>query len=418
MGGMITGRLWVDGLMAIIWGWLIDRFQRKKIITRGSIFVGIFITINIFAPVGGGTPNYWFWLINRICIGFFMSQGGPAIYSLGNDFLDKEEKSRFFGLLLITFVIFQYVGMFVSAILFEIGFWQVFLLISAGSYFLTAIVISKFIKEPKRGIREPKLSQILSTTDARYEYKLNRHTLKSTTFSKSNILVLVEGFSTNLIFGIIDLILLPFMQSAPHNIAPSTTAIFQILFSIPGSIIGFIFLAKLSDRIGKKSLKNRAILVLVSISTAIFTFLIVFSMPWPSLTPEEGASITMIIQYPIFFFFGSMFFANSAIIGLYALNQGPIIQELNLPESQGTIRGWNQFIEVVSYGSGPLVGGILLQFVGQNYQSTIQFVVLFTIPGILLWVIVYFTIEADYKRVQDLLSLRAVEIKEKYQSKV
>ncbi len=417
MGGLITGRLWVDGIMAIIWGWLIDRFQRKKIITFGSICVGIFITINVFAPIGGGTPDYWFWLINRICIGFFMSQGGPAIYSLANDFLEKEEKSRFFGILMITFMIFQYLGMLLGAYLFETGAWQVFLLISASSYFVTAIMATKFIQEPKRGIREPALSSILSTSEARYEYTLNRQTLKSTTFSPSNILVLAEGVSTNLIFGILDLILLPFMQTEPHNIAPSTTALFQILFSIPGSFIGFIFLAKLSDRIGKKSLRNRVKLVLCAISTSIITFLIVFSLPWPALTKEEGANIAIMVQYPIFFFFGSMFFANSAIIGLYALNQGPIIQELNLPESQGTIKGWNQFIEVASYGSGPLVGGFLLQFVGQNYQATIQLVVLFAIPGILLWVIVYFIIERDHKHVQDIISLRALEIKKKFQVK-
>ncbi|MFW9878458.1 MAG: hypothetical protein ACFFG0_35700, partial [Candidatus Thorarchaeota archaeon] len=89
------------------------------------------------------------------------------------------------------------------------------------------------------------------------------------------------------------------------------------------------------------------------------------------------------------------------------VNQSPVIQQINLPEAQGQIVSWNQFLEQFGRGIGPLLCGILLAYTNTNYQITVLIVVLCIIPGVILWILAMKWFPVDKGNIQAILAERA-----------
>lgn len=373
---------------------------------------GFFVFVNALLPVGHGNEDYLIWILNRAMIGLFMSGGGPNIQSLASDLLSKDEKSKFFGLISLVWSIAQVSALIISAFLFQYGYWRYYYLVCSILYFCLAIYILAIFKEPKRGIQEHALKEVVSRDDVTYTYKMDKETTKKVLFSRTNLLVFAEGIFSGIFFGVIDLVMLPYIQSSPRNISPSMTGLFMLLFGIPGAIIGNIFFARISDKYGKKDIKNRITLIIFSFCSAIILIILMFLIPLPALTKVEGNSVNTLWLYPIFFAFGIVIFFNSMLFSLFSMNQPVIIQEINLPEGQGTIRSLNQFVEIASYGAGPMIAGYLLITLNYDYLGVILRVLLIGIPGILMWIPVYWTITKDRNTITEILEIRAKELKQ------
>ncbi|MCP4761342.1 MAG: MFS transporter [archaeon] len=181
-------------------------------------------------------------------------------------------------------------------------------------------------------------------------------------------------------------------------------------FGIPGAFIGTFIFSKISDKYGSRNLKNRVTLIIIALSTAFIAVFGLFFIPLPELTLEQGKNMSIIIQYPIFLILGVIVFFSGFIMAIFAVNQPPIIQEINLPEAQGTIASWNQLVEVVGYGSGPIIGGYFLQTLNNDYLGAVGRVIFLGIPGVLMWVITYWTINKDKNRIKTILEQRAEEL--------
>ena len=99
------------------------------------------------------------------------------------------------------------------------------------------------------------------------------------------------------------------------------------------------------------------------------------------------------------------------ILTIYAINQPPILQNINLPEAQGKISSANQFLELIGSGLGPIIGGLLLTNNNQNFQLTVLISVCIGIIGALAWLFGAKSINTDVQRISSMLSERAVELK-------
>jgi MFS family permease len=89
------------------------------------------------------------------------------------------------------------------------------------------------------------------------------------------------------------------------------------------------------------------------------------------------------------------------------VNQPPVLQEINLPEGQGQIVSWNQFLEHIGYGLGPLIAGVFISMFGQNYQISAIIITIFVIPGAVLWILSLSWYSHDKKRIKEILKERA-----------
>ncbi len=408
---MITLRLWIDGIVALGWGYLADRFNRKNLLRINGALTGSLIMVNAFLPVGGGLDSYVFWLVFRGFIGGVMSGGGPNSNSLASDLLSSNEKSRYFGYSSISWQGTQVVGMILSAVMFSTGYWQLFYIVSGASFLAYTAFITVDFTEPPRAKTRDEIKNIVGNINVEYKYKMTKETIKDTVLRPTNMLAFAEGIFTSLLFGIIDLVWLPYIQSPPRNISPLGTSIFILIFGIPGAFAGSLVFGRLSDKAGGKNLKRRVLFLATSLIMALVLVFVAFTLPLPELTETEGKHIATMFAYPVFIVFGIVMFFMRANFSIFTVNQPPIIQEINLPEFQGQMASLGQLVEIFSYGTGPLIAGIVLSALNNDYQLAIQHISLIAIPGVAMWFIAIKWVEQDRARVRSILEHRAREMK-------
>ncbi len=417
MGLLISVRLISDSFSGLLWGWAADRFSRKILFALGSFLTSIIIFANALLPVGGGDPNYFLWLTFRMMLGLGLGCFGPVTNSLVPDLFEKHERSGYYGRGTLVFSVFQILGMIISSNIFILGAWRFYYFITGAMYFALALFLVFRFEEPKRGNKEMELRKALEQTDAKYEYKITKDTMRSVLLSRSNILVLLEGIFTSLFFGIVDLVLIPFIQGPPRNVSPSVSSYLILLFSIPATIIGSVYLAKFSDRKAKQSIKNRLNLIIIGLIIGAVFVSLIFLIPIPSFSREEGDSFLHIIQVPSILAVGFVLFVSRVSFSIFNVNQTPIIQELNLPETQGTMKSLNQLVEVLGYALGPVFAGILIVVFGGNYFALTPCILLFSLPGIVMWILVFKSFDSDRKRISQVLSARAEQIEKESKHK-
>nr|MDO8086020.1 MFS transporter [Candidatus Sigynarchaeum springense] len=416
MGGLITARLWMDGIAAVLlWGPLADRFDRRKLHMFNSAVTGSLVLANAFLPVGDGLSSYHAWLALRMVIGGFMSGGGPLGNSLSSDIAKSGEKSQYFGYSSIVWQVVQIGSMILSAFMFSTGeLWRLFFVISSGMFFAMTLFLGFSFKEPARAATHDSFTKIIGNTEGvKYDYRLKRDTIKDTILRPTNILAFSEGIFTSILFGIIDLIWLPYIQSPPRNISPLVTSIFMLVYGVPGAILGAYVFAKISDKYGAKRLRNRVLIIASSLLGSMVLILVAFSLPLPAFTEAQGADASQMFAYPVFVVFGVLMLVMRATFSIFGVNQPPILQEVNLPEAQGQIASLGQLVEIFSYGSGPLLAGVVLVAFAYEYQAAIQVVSLVAMPGICMWFLAVIWVERDQARIKRIVEARARELKSK-----
>ncbi|MHA1195650.1 MAG: MFS transporter [Promethearchaeota archaeon] len=384
MSLIITIMLWTSSISGIVFGRLIDKHSRKRILVLISFFRAACLILLSFVPEGLGFQTWIYFFILTLIFAIFAGGSYPAIVSLAYDTVRKEERSQFFGIFGVINSIFTLFGFLISGYLVQENFWRINFLMIGLAILLAGFNVNFIIKEPKRGIQNEELKDVLKYDSVEYNFKLNKETLRNTIFSKTNIAAFIEGVFTNVYMGSLQILILPYLQTPPHNFSPFLTGIFLVLFGLSGGLLGQILLAKLSDRLSSKNHKRRLDFIIISLIGGSITFTLLFFVPLPNLL-----------------------FSSFAISSLYGVNQPPLLQDINLPEAQGTITSWNQFLENIGYGMGPLISGILISFFSENYQVISIIISLFVIPGVILWICAYKWYTQDKKTVSKILKERS-----------
>ena len=187
----------------------------------------------------------------------------------------------------------------------------------------------------------------------------------------------------------------------------------MVIFGLPGGFFGSLALAKLSDKLAKKNIKYRIYFIVFSIVTLFGLYILIFYLPLPNLTIEEGTNLAIVFSLPGIWVIGMFAFIARAVVGIWNINQPPILQAINLPEAQGTVSSANQFLEYIGSGTGPILAGFLLIYFNQNYQITVTLTMGIGIFGGVLWFLATKWINKDTERISDILKERGIELSKK-----
>ena len=406
MGIIITTLSWSASISGLLFGHYIDKYSRKKILIILSIFRGFAALMLGFGIEGGGSITWIYFLIFVAIFGVFGGLSWPTVISLTNDIVPKEQRSRFFGVYELIRSLTMTFGFLIGALLVQTGFWRLFFWSAGVGILIFGFILTLHIKEPKRGAQQKELINVLEK-DIHYEFRINREMMKKTMLSKTNIVALVEGVFTWILMGSINFLILNLIQNDPHNISEFSTSIFMVCFGLTGGIVGQLGLARLSDRFARKHMKARIYMIIIAIIGGIISFVLFFFIPWPHLSVEQGKDVGFLMTLPIIWLMGSLFFFSRSIFSLYIVNQSPILQQINLPEAQGQIVSWNQFLENLGRGIGPSLSGILLVITFYDYQLTILIITLCILPGIILWSLALKWLISDTNQISEILKKRA-----------
>lgn len=410
IGILITSLFWTSSISGLYLGRLIDKHSRKKLIIIISFFRGFSMIMLGFAKEGAGMETWGYFFIWIMVFAFFAGGSWPAVISLSNDVVPEHQRSRFFGYYEIVRNISTVFGFLVASYLVQNGYWREFFW-GIGSFILIAgLIFMIHNKEPKRGAQREELFHIIQE-DIEYDFQIDRKMMRKTMLSKTNRVALVEGIFTCILMGSLTILILPYIQSPPYNIAPFSTSVFLVIFGLTGGLLGSIILARVCDSVAKKHSIRRIPIIIIAIIGGLVTFALIFFLPLPHLTVEEGKDVGSLMTLPIIWVMGICYFTSRSIFSLYIINQSPILQEINLPEAQGKITSWNQFLESMGRGAGPLIGGILLVFFSANYQLVILVIVMCIFPGIILWIFALKSFPEDSQIIKDILKERAEVLK-------
>ena len=274
------------------------------------------------------------------------------------------------------------------------------------------------IEEPKRGSQQSELKNILNDDSLVYDFQIDAKMMRRTMLSKTNLIALFEGISTNILLGALTTLVLPYLQTPPHNFSPFSTSIFILLFGLTGGLVGQLFLAKISDKKATKKPILRIYFIIIALVASVLTFAYIFFLDLPKLTPEEGRDVIYLMSFSVMWLNGALYLFSQTVSSLYMVNQRPLLQEINLPEAQGQITSWNQFLESIGYAMGPLIVGVLLIQSGNNYQITVIIIVLCVSPGILLWVLGIRYYPNDAREIKKILEERANILKSRQNKEI
>ncbi len=407
MGILYTTLSWSGSIAGLIFGRLIDKYSRKKIIIIISIFRGSSMLLLGFAVYGGEDSTWWYFFTLIALFGFFAGGSWPAINSLSNDIVPRDHRSRFFGVYQIVLNSTNIIGWVIAAILVQFGFWRIFFWGIGVFILLAGLVFAIINEEPKRGVQQEELYQVLQDDSIEYDFQINKEMMRKTMLSKTNIVALVEGIFTCILMSSLNFLILNYVQNPPYNLAPLSIGVFMVVFGLTGGLVGQIFLSRISDKISIKDPVRRLPIIVIAIIGGLITFALFFFIPWIPLTPEQGMDIAYIMTIPTMWVMGALFFISRSIFSLYMVNQSPVIQQINLPEAQGQIVSWNQFLEQFGRGIGPLLCGVLLLFTSTNYQITVLIVCLCIVPGAILWIVAMRWFPNDRKIISNILAERA-----------
>ena len=417
IGLLLAAYFWAMSIAGIVFGRLVDKYSRKKIYLTCQLLRGILLILLSSIPLGQGISS--FWIVFLIGIGLGASGGllGPAIHSFSNDVLERDQRSQFFGVLGTIDMISSLAGPLLSSFLIQFGYWSVYFLISSIVILIFVVYGAFSLQEPKRAARTEGIKDIIQMSDITYEYQINMKTLRSTMLSKTNLAALIEGLFTCLFYKMTESLILPYVQTPPHNVSPFNTMLILIGFGFPGALLSQLLLAKKSDALGKRNPIIRIKFIVFSLCAGFLFVIVYFFLPFPILTPEQGLDTSILFYYPIIWVAGVLIFGQRAIQGIYNINQPPIIQDINLPEAQGQIRAWNQFLETIGNGLGPLLGGLLLFSLSNNYQLAAIISILIGVPGVILWISALKFYQKDKDRIQEIIMQRADKMKKELSSK-
>lgn len=407
MGILMTTLLWSSSVSGLIFGRLIDKYSRVKILMIIAVVRSFCMVLLGFAIAGQGLLTWWYFITVVLIFGIFSGGSYPAMVSLSNDIVPLEHRSKFFGYFSITGSVFMMSGFLISGSLVQFGYWRLYFLGIGFAVLLSGLFFYFIVKEPKRGSKNKELQTVLMDESIEYDFKMDKELMRKTMLSRTNKAALIEGIFTNVFMGSLDMIILPYLQTPPHNLSPLITGLFIVIFGIGGRVIGQILLARLSDKVAEKKGIRRIYFIIISLIGGSITFVLMFFVPIPFLTPAQGADIVLFFSLPVTYIMGVLILSSDAISSLYMVNQPPLLQEINLPEAQGQIVSWNQFLENIGYGMGPLIAGVFISAFGQNYQVSAIIITVFVIPGTILWGLSLKWYPFDKKRIKEILKDRA-----------
>ena len=416
MGILITTMLWVTSVSGIIFGRFIDnhKFKRTKILFIVAISRGFCMIMLCFAVEGKGMETWFYFYLFISIFAFFAGGNYPNVVSLSNDIVPKDQRSRFFGIYSIFRHSFTLIGFIISGFLVQIGYWRLFFSGIGLAIIISGLIMVLKINEPKRGAQSEELSEILKKDSIKYDFKIDRKMMRKTMLSKTNIVALIEGIFTSVFMGSLIIMILPYIQTPPHNFSPFSTGVFLAVFGLTGGLLGQIFLSRISDKFSKENHIRRLYFIIIALSAGTLNFVLIFFLPLPHLTVEEGKDLFLLFSFPVIWIFGLIYLTSRSISSMYEINQPPILQDINLPEAQGQIVAWNRLLETLAFGSGPLIAGILIAFTGYNYRLVAVIIGIIAIPGIILWIFALKYFEEDRLNIKAILTERAEILKSRY----
>ncbi|MFX0047565.1 MAG: MFS transporter [Candidatus Hermodarchaeota archaeon] len=419
----------VNGISILIFGYLTDMIDRKKILILAGVMWSLTAIMHIFVE------EFWQLLLVRIVAAIAVSVSTPLVISYFADIISSGSRSKsfaFWGLATnIGSLVAGVLALAFNAIDFEsielpllekIDFialnypnilytWRLpyFYL---GIIALIFTVLNYFVTiEPKRAAKEKQLEEVFSDEKIRYSYKIKFSDLKFMFKRKSNFFLMFNFFDV-IASGLILAYIFPYIQLEIGVSVIDIKVIILFLFIIGlGLIIGQFWLAHLGDkRVKRGDLSGRVkIAVICSILNLPF-FLFGFAMT-PNVANSTFFFGTLLVNEFVFWVLWVVYCSFLGVGLAFTMGIGPnwysSLIDVNFPENRGTMVAVGTFIDSIGRALGAIIGGIVVTLTGSFSATIFWSLLIFGICSTCLWIPLFFTAKKDYIEINEAMKMRA-----------
>ncbi|MHA1341627.1 MAG: MFS transporter [Promethearchaeota archaeon] len=391
----------LSAISMIIAGILADITTRKKICFAASIIYGFFSILTYFTPIGNS--GYIFYFITRALNGIGMGAIVPTIFSLMGDLVPADKRSTYFGYITMSMLIGQMFGISLASSLTHS--WRIAYLFM-GSVNLVLAFCLLLIKEPKRGMQERELQQLI-LEGAEYRFKWKKGDLRKIWSNKSNFWLIINFIDT-FPGSIIIFLIFKYMEDI-HNVHEEVVNVMIIFVAIFG-VIGIYLFGRLGDMFFKKNPRAK---VQIALFCNIFPIIFVFIFLNLDFYLPSGLSFSEIISNPYVLTLIAMITIAMFINQGVGPNWYSSLTDINLPEHRGTMISFASFMDLIGRSLGPLIASYIATIWG--ISAGMWSSIIFWFINVAFWIPVFFTIKGDLDNIHLTLEKRAEEMKKNIQ---
>ncbi|OLS19400.1 MAG: Bacillibactin exporter [Candidatus Heimdallarchaeota archaeon LC_3] len=400
--------IFISTMSLFLWGYLSDKYSRKRILLIGFAIV-IFSNIGmIFAD------KIEIYILLRVFMGIGIGTISPVSYSLASDFIDINERSTILGGSSVATISGSGIGIILGGVFGDIN-WQIPFLIIA-LFFLFLLILFLSIREPIRGEKEPELIELASKNQLNDKKMplINIKTFYSLFKKKTNLSMMTQGILALIPSAILNYYLINYLSDTRYGGIglPLIWATILALSSASGRIFGFLIWGYLGDKLQQKYQTTKAKALLVTLTMGLQVPMISFSFFFALPVYEKGNInvLLFILTSSSFLIFMSFFFLGTLLGGASGPNRRSLSFDINEPEARGSISSIFTFADQIGASIGLFIASFLIPTLGYP-QTFIAIVVIGYGLAMVLWIPSIFYVENDAKILRKILKDRAEQLK-------
>ncbi len=414
LAGVTAASYLVTAVASVGWAYLGDRGNRKPLLIIGTALWAV-------GTLGAAlSPTYWLFLMAQVVGALGLGAVGSVGFSVVSDLITPRRRGLAMAFWGLSQGVGTVVGTLVGGLLGSSDWRRPFFVITAVG--IAAAVAYVFTQNVRRGQSEPGLAEVFAAGDE-YDYRISTSDLAVIARRRTNVWLVMQGFTAQLVFG--SLVFLPRLFQAkaealgyPEQVAIEVGSVYATLFSLGAvlSIVGGI----VGDRLQRRTPRGRALVAAFGILAAIpFYFVLLFMPLRLDLRDGEssvvGAVLGSIVTEPLM----SVTFLTAvvalALTSANSPNWFALITEVNPPEHRGTVYSLGNLVNGVGRAAGNAIVGRTFDVLARSLPPPMNYVIglaafqIFFIPtGIMYW-LASRSSPKDIDDIQHLLTERAEE---------
>jgi MFS family permease len=403
----------VTAFASVGWAYAGDQTNRKPLLMAGTL---------IWAAGALGSaaaPNYLVFLCAQIFGAFGLGAVGSVGFSVVSDLITPRRRGLVMAFWGLSQGVGTLAGTLVGGLLGSTDWRRPFYVIAVVGVAATAAYL--FTQNIRRGQSEPQLAGVFAAGDE-YEYRISRADVPVILGRRTNVWLVLQGFTAQLVFG--SLVFLPRLFQAKAEAlgysqatAVEIGSVYATVFSLGAalSIIGGL----VGDRLQRRTPRGRAMVASIGILAGIPFYVVLMFLPLRFDLADGsdnvvGAVLASVVTEPTM---GLGFLAALVALAFTSANSPnwfALITEVNPPEHRGTVYSLGNLVNGIGRSAGNALAGATFSALSRALPPPMNFAVglasfqVFFIPtGIMYW-LASRTSPRDIDEVHQLLAQRAI----------
>ena len=383
-----TAMFLISAVAAIGMAYLGDRTNRKPVLIAGTV---IWVVGTVWSGLAGSYPSF---LFSQVLAAVGLGGVASVSFSVVSDLISPKRRGVAMSFWGLSQGVGTIAGTLVGGLLGEDNWREPFLVVAAAGLVGTAAYLLTY--DVPRGDSQPELAGI------DYDERINRDDLPRILARRTNIWLILQGFSAQMAFG--SLVWLPVLfraraedQGYSTGTAVLVGSVFATLFQLGGAL--WILGGLAGDWLQRRTKRGRALVSSVGVLAAVPFYVVLFFVPMKIQVPDgaaAGAVIAAVLkdvftQPTVGLCLATAVFAL-ALTSANSPNWFAMIADVNPPEHRGTVYSLGNLVNGVGRASGngligAVFGGLARAFPPPlNYAVGLAAFQLFFIPtGIMYW---------------------------------